>query len=57
MLEKAVAMGGSVEHNLFMPQWEPLRSDPRWAALREQLDMSEGQLSLLDFSRILGQAQ
>lgn len=57
MLEKAVAIGGNVDRELFMPQWEPLRSDPRWAALREQLEMSEGQLSLLDFSRILGQAQ
>jgi len=57
MLEKAVEKGGNVDRELFMPQWEPLRSDQRWAALREQLDMSEGQLSLLDFSRILGQAQ
>ena len=49
-LDKAIENNDRLQKNLFLPQWRDLRSDPRWTRLRETLDMSEEQLSVLDFS-------
>lgn len=43
---------GLIRH-LFLPQWDNLRDDPRWAEVREELGMSEEKLAVLDFSPVL----
>lgn len=55
-LDRWIEEGGMPDRHLFLPQWENLRDDPRWAKLRERLDMTEAQVSMLDFSRVTGGA-
>lgn len=52
-LGNAATEPGTLHRHLFLPQWQSLRDDPRWSELRERLDMTDAQLSALDFSRIL----
>jgi TolB-like protein len=44
---------GRLKGNLFLPNWDNLRDDPRWTELRERLGMSEEKLAMLDFSPVL----
>jgi FimV-like protein len=54
-LDRAIehGQGRQLKHNLFLPQWDNIRDDPRWATVRERLGMSEEQVSILDFSPVL----
>jgi TolB-like protein/tetratricopeptide (TPR) repeat protein len=52
-LEQSIEQGEQLQYNLFLPQWDGLRNDPRWTNLRERLDMADQQISALDFSPIL----
>ena len=51
-IERAIAAGEPFHHDLLLAVWENLRGDPRWDALRERLDWTDEQLSVLDFSAI-----
>jgi len=52
-LEQSLEEGDRLQRHLFLPQWASLREDPRWSSLRERIDMTEAQVSVLDFSKIL----
>lgn len=52
VLESLAGMGNRLKSQLFLPQWENLRNDPRWLELRARLDMTEKNLSALDFSSL-----
>ncbi|MDJ0812733.1 MAG: hypothetical protein QNJ23_03335 [Woeseiaceae bacterium] len=45
-----------MQYEVFLPQFDSLRDDPRWTELRERLDISEQQVATLDFSPILESA-
>ena len=52
-LNKTIQQGGRLKRDLFLPHWENLRDDTRWTSLREELEMSEENLAMLDFSPVL----
>jgi TolB-like protein/tetratricopeptide (TPR) repeat protein len=52
-IDKAIDAGANLHWHLFLPIWENLRGDPRWGELRERLDWTDEQLSVLDFSPVL----
>jgi adenylate cyclase len=54
-IDKAIDAGDRFYLEMFSPGWDRLRDDPRWTALRERVNWSEEQLSLLDFSPVLQQ--
>ena len=52
-LDEVIAMENHRLHwNIFLPNWDYLRGDPRWNELREKLNWTEEQLSAIDFSKI-----
>ncbi len=52
-LDKAVDKDENLVSNVFLPQWDTLRNDPRWTEFLERLGMSEEKLGMLDFSPVL----
>mgnify|MGYP001820511902 CR=1 FL=1 len=51
-IERAIDAGEDLRPNLLLPVWDNLRDDTRWDVLRERLDWTDAQLSVLDFSAI-----
>jgi len=54
VLENEAQMGDALRSQLFLPQWDSLRNDPRWSKLRDRHGMAEKSLSVLDFSSVFG---
>jgi adenylate cyclase len=52
-IDKAIEVGHPMRKHMLLPIWENLRGDPRWVELRERLDWTDEQLSVLDFSSVL----
>ncbi|NIL95312.1 MAG: hypothetical protein GTO71_12950 [Woeseiaceae bacterium] len=53
VLDEVMELSDRMEREIFLPQWDNLRDDPRWTELRERLGMSEESLAMLDFSPVL----
>ena len=52
-LETVLRMGGPLQYEIFLPQWDNLRDDLRWTEIRERAGMPEQKVGVLDFSPVL----